>query len=590
MELVHLYGILLSEQIFLINLNRYAIKSSTAIIKGISLINSLLMKILLITTLTIFITFIFVNCQTISQANIYLRTNQVGFLPNDMKTAVILSKDSLPSKQFFIRDSNSNKVQLEGNISNNYFNYGSFKFCYEIDFSRLTKEGRYFIESNNTKSYPFAIGDSIYNPVRDSLSLFFKVQRCGPTNPLLHRPCHLLDAAKLVGYSDSTGVDLTGGWHDAGDYIKFLKTTAFTTYMLLFSYEFDKHKFNYDLNKNDVPDILEEARVGLDWLLRCNFEKYFLVSQVQDEKDHQVGFRLPENDSLQFLRPGFVSIGKNTVGLYAAALAIASRIWQDKFYDDEFSNRCLISAENIYSIRNNVQDIDSTFSNHYVDHDFNGELALGSVELYIATKKESYLTEAYNYADKAKSDFWWSVGDINSLAHYKISQFDSSYSKYIYRNLNSFNSNIKNSLFREGMEYSWGSTNSFLGISLQGILYKKISGSKEFDSLNIFQRDLVLGKNPWGLSFIYNIGTQFPKNLHSQTAFFNGGYLPGALTAGPAPLSILKNYNINRKNFEFDEFNSDSLKYYDDVMDYITNEPTIIGNATALFVFGCLSN
>jgi hypothetical protein len=140
------------------------------------------------------------------------------------------------------------------------------------------------------------------------------------------------------------------------------------------------------------------------------------------------------------------------------------------------------------------------------------------------------------------------------------------------------------------MEYSWGSTNLFLGTCLQAILYKKITGSTEFDSLNIFQRDLVLGRNPWGLSFIYNIGTHFPKNLHSQIAFFNGGYLPGALTAGPAPLTILNKYNINRKNFEHDEFNSDSVKYYDDRMDYITNEPTIVGNATALFVFGCLSN
>lgn len=542
------------------------------------------------TALFLFITFIFVNCQTISQENIYLRTNQVGFLPKDLKTGVILSKDSLPSNQFIIKDINSDKVELEGNISNNYFNYGNFKFCYEIDFSGLTKEGRYFIESNNTNSFPFTIGDSIFNPVRDSLSLFFKVQRCGPTNPLLHKPCHLSDAAKLVGYSDSAGVDLTGGWHDAGDYIKFLKTTAYTTYMLLFSYEFDKQKFSYDLDMNDVPDILEEARVGLDWLLRCNFEKYYLVSQVQDEKDHQVGFRLPENDSLQFTRHGFVSMGKNIVGLYVAALAIASRIWQDKFYDNEFSFRCLTSAENIYSVRNQVQDIDSTFSNHYIDQDFNGELALASVELYISTKKENYLTEAFYYATNAKSDFWWSVGDINSLAHYKISQFDPSYSQYIYGNLNHFNSKIKNSLFREGMKYSWGSTNSFLGICLQAILYNKITGSEEFDSLNIFQRDFILGKNPWGLSFIYNIGSQFSKNLHSQIAFFNGGYLPGALTAGPAPLSILKNYNINRENFKFNEFNSDSVKYYDDVMDYITNEPTIVGNATALFVFGCFSN
>ncbi|MCK7528297.1 MAG: glycoside hydrolase family 9 protein [Ignavibacteriales bacterium] len=78
-----------------------------------------------------------------------------------------------------------------------------------------------------------------------------------------------------------------------------------------------QQKFGYDLDKNDVPDILEEAKVGLDWLLRCNVDNQTLVSQVQNESDHNIGWRLPENDSLQFDRPAFVSIGKNTIGIYS---------------------------------------------------------------------------------------------------------------------------------------------------------------------------------------------------------------------------------------------------------------------------------
>jgi endoglucanase len=144
-------------------------------------------------------------------------------------------------------------------------------------------------------------------------------------------------------------------------------------------------------------------------------------------------------------------------------------------------------------------------------------------------------------------------------------------------------------LFNEGLDYSWGTTNTFLGISLQSLLYKKLTGSNEFDSLAIFQRDYVLGKNPWGISFIYNIGTKSSKNLHSQVAFFNKGYLPGGLSAGPAPATILEKYKINHSDKSFSQFNSDMVKYYDDRMDFITNEPTIVGNATALFVFGCYS-
>ncbi len=532
---------------------------------------------------------VFVNCHAFLPDDIFIRTNQIGFFPDDLKTAVVLSKINLKDKPFFILDNSSNKIKFEGSVVDSPSVYGTFNFCYEIDFSKLNTTGTYKIKLENNESYPFQIGNSIFNNVRDSVSLFFKAQRCGPTNPVLHQPCHLSDAAKIIDYKDSTARDLTGGWHDAGDYVKFLKTTAYTTYMLLFSYEFDQQKFGYDLDKNDVPDILEEAKVGLDWLLRCNVDNQTLVTQVQNESDHNIGWRLPEKDSLQFVRPAFVSIGKNTIGIYSAALALASRIWKEKSYDDNFSAICLKTSERFYAFRNDVQDIDTTSSNHYPEKDFNGKLALASVELFNSTKSEKYLSEAIDYGNKAGSDFWWSVGDINSLAHYKIALHNPDFAKYIYQNLKHSKKTSDESFLREGLEYSWGTTNSFLGVSLQAILYKKLSGSNEFDSLNIYQRDYILGRNPWGISFIYNIGTKFSKNLHSQVAFFNNGYLPGALTAGPAPSDLLGKYKIQRLNND-NEFNSADIKYFDDRMDYITNEPTIVGNATALFVFGVLSN
>jgi hypothetical protein len=532
---------------------------------------------------------VFVNCHTSISENIYIRTNQVGFLPDDFKTGIILSKSDLQGKPYFLLRDSSGEIEYQGIITDSPSVYENFNFCYEIDFSDLKSEDTYKIKLEDAESYPFQIGGLIFNNVRDSLSLFFQAQRCGPTNPILHQPCHLSDATKTVGYKDSTARDLTGGWHDAGDYIKFLKTSAYTTYLLLFSYEFDSKKFSYDLDKNDVPDILEEAKIGLDWLLRCNVDNQTLVSQVQNESDHSIGWRLPENDSLKFERPAFVSIGKNTIGIYTAALALASRIWKEKFYEDEFASICLTTAKRFYAIRNNVQDIDSTFSNHYPEKDFNGKLALAAVELYNSTNSEKYLNEAFAYGENAGSDFWWSVGDMNSLAHYKLALHNPDFAKYIFQNLKHFEKKSSKSFLREGLEYSWGTTNSFLGVSLQSILYKKLTGSTEFDSLNIYQRDYILGRNPWGISFIYNIGKKFSTNLHSQVGFFNDGYLPGALAAGPASSGILENYKIQRLS-DKNEFNSKEIKYFDNRMDYVTNEPTIVGNATALFVFGFFSN
>ncbi len=521
---------------------------------------------------------------------IYIRVNQVGFLIKDIKTAVVMSEAPIKNKEFAVRDVTSHKNIYKNKLNDPVYEYGRFRYCYILDFSGLKKTGKYEIIVDGNISYPFRIDNDAYSAIADSLLLFYKVQRCGPTNPYLHGPCHLSDVARVIGEPNLGMVDVTGGWHDAGDYIKFLSTIAYTTYMMIFSYEFNKDKFGFDDDHNGVPDILEEAKIGLDWLLRANFSKDKLITQVQDIRDHDVGWRLPEYDTLRYDRAGIEGIGKDQIGIYSAALAIGAKVWKEKFHYDEFANRCLAAAEKFYAIRNKVADIDTSTSGFYRDTKFWGKLALGAVELYNATKNSKYLTDASVYGDSAKSDYWWSWGDINSLADYRIAQHIPRFSEYIVNNLKAFNANKNKSIFKEGMAYTWGTTNSFLGIDLQNILYKSLTGKTDFDSLAAYQRDYVLGRNPWGISFIYNIGKVFPQHLHSQVAYFHNGYLPGALSAGPAPESILKHYDIKRTNFKYDLFNSDDIKYYDDRMDYITNEPTIVGNATALFVFGNLKN
>jgi hypothetical protein len=416
--------------------------------------------------------------------------------------------------------------------------------------------------------------------------LFFKVQRCGPTDPLLHDRCHLSDATKILGQADTSSFDVTGGWHDAGDYIKFLSTTAITTYMLLFSYNFDEERFGFDNNDNDIPDILEEAKIGLDWLLRCNYNDSLFVIQVQDESDHTVGWRLPENDSLQFSRPAIVGIGKNLVGIYSAVMAMAYKIWDESLSYPEFARLCLESSIQKYSIHKGLKKIENGHSTFYNDKNYFGKLALGAIELFYATGDKQYLYDAVVYGDSAKSDFWWSWGDVNSLAHFRISQTVPRFIQYVSDNLSVFNLNIRKSVFSESTGFTWGTSTTFLGVALQAILYKNATGINKFDSLLYLPRDYIFGRNPWGISFISNIGDSYPENVHSQVAYFNNGYIPGALTAGPASDEILDQFEISRTNEKYNYFNSDDVKYFDDRSDFITNEPTIFSNATALFVLG----
>jgi endoglucanase len=537
-------------------------------------------------TLLFLFIFLSFDCSLEAKEKIYIRLNQVGFLPEDLKTAVVFSDVNLDNKFYEIFSTKNEQTILKNSLKSSSITVENFDHAYEIEFSSLVRAGEYRLKIGDSESFPFLVGSSIFNHVADSLLLFFKVQRCGPTDPYLHKVCHLYDVERIIGEEPGISADLTGGWHDAGDYIKFLSTTALATYLMIFAYEFDPIKYGFDRNGDGVPDILEEAKVGLDWLLRCNYSKDKLITQVQDLRDHEAGWRLPEDDSLRYNRPGFLGIGKNQIGIYTAVMSLAYRIWKEKFLDEEFAGRCLTSAVNIFSLRHNAPDIDKSYTGFYQDDNFLGKLALGAVELYLSTGEKKYLNEASEYAHEADADYWWSWGNVNSLAHYKLAKIDPDFIKYLEKNLNFFNEKKDSSIFKEATGYTWGSTNTFLGAALQAILYKDLTASSKYDSLAVYQRDFVLGRNRWGMSFIYNIGQSFPQNLHSQIAFFNNGRHPGALAGGPVSVDIFEKYEIKRVNFANNIFNLDSLKYFDDRHDYLTNEPSIISNATALFVFG----
>lgn len=519
------------------------------------------------------------------QEDVFIRVNQVGYLPDQVKLGVVFARKPVHATEFVLIDAKTREEKFRNTLSENKGSWGNFGFHYYADFTGFRQNGSYILEIGGKKSPVFRLSKAIYANIVDSLLEFLTVQRCGATNPLLHKNCHIYDSPSVVGDDEGAKADVTGGWHDAGDYVKFLNTSAFTTYMLLLAYETNGKNLQSDRNHNGVPDVLEEARIGIDWLLRCNYKGTSLINQVQDSRDHDQSWRLPENDSLKYDRPAFKGIGKNLIGIYSATLALASRIWRDNFHDQEFANKLLNTAQKFYAIRNKVPDIDQTTSGMYVDHAYKAKLALGAIELYKATNRPEYLTDAKLLASTIQPDFWWSWGDINGLAFYRIAPFSPELKDNLEKNLIQFNTTRKQNIFSEGTSYTWGTTHTFLGIALQSMFWKQISGTARYDSLASAQVDYVLGNNPWGVSFIANFGTRTTKHFHSQVAYFNHGYLPGAIAAGPVPKEALKNFVIKREDMTFDEFNSADVKYYDDRMDYLTNEPTIVTNATAIFLF-----
>ncbi len=530
------------------------------------------------------------GCTSPGASEVYIRVNQLGFKPDGIKTGIVFSAGKLDGVEYYVLSAQGKEKVFTGTLLNSRGEWGKFGYNYEVDFSGVVSPGEYLLQVKNHKSLPFSIGEKIYSGYNSELLDYLRVQRCGPTNPYLHEVCHLFDSPYIVGDSLSGKVDVTGGWHDAGDYIKFTNTTAFTTYMLLFAYEFSPESFSQDRDNSGAPDILEEARVGLDWLLRCNYKPGALITQVQDLRDHEVGWRLPENDPLKYDRPAFSGMGKNIIGIYSAALAIGARIWRDKFYDADFSDQLISAARGIYNLKDSAPDLDKSPSGMYQDLRFQGKLALGAFELYKATSDNSYLEDSKKFASIAGPDYWWSWGDINSIAHYRLASIDPFFTTFIENNLKNWNDLKEKTVYRDIGAYTWGTTNLLFGVALNNILFKRLTGRSDYDSLAQLQFDYILGRNPWGLSFIHGIGKSYTKNFHSQVTYIKGEKLPGGIAAGPVTEDLLKNYNISRDNVSQEKFNSPEVKYYDDRNDYLTNEPTIVTTATALFVFGILGN
>src|SRR5262249_55980282 len=139
------------------------------------------------------------------------------------------------------------------------------------------------------------------------------------------------DGASAIdkGYASGPLVDAQGGWHDAGDYLKFVGTTAYVLAVELLALRDHRAALGPD------ADVLAaELRWGLDWLLKmvAGAEPYY---QVGGEGDHEVGWRLPEDDTKKPIasydqRPVFrmgKGKGRNLLGRAAAAFAYGSEVY-----------------------------------------------------------------------------------------------------------------------------------------------------------------------------------------------------------------------------------------------------------------------
>ena len=593
----------------------------------------------------VFFFLILLKTSVLAQQNTWIRINQLGYLPSDVKVAVLVSKDSsLNIAEFQVCDALTEQPVFSSKQVKSYGAWAAFKTGFRLNFSDFKTSGSYFIKTNAIKSPIFRIGDDVYDGTADFLLRYMRQQRCG-FNPSLRDSCHTAGGYIVYGdslsknYKDSTYFPIFGGWHDASDYLQYVTTTATATFQMLFAYEQNPSVFRDDFQanglagKNGIPDILDEAKWGLDWLVRLNPEPNVFFNQVCDDRDHR-GMRMPNRDTFTYdlkgsrARPVYRVTGKpqglgkyknrttgvaSTAGKFSSAFSAGARILSP-FYP-QFADSLRVKAVNAYEFGKSDTGVCQTAPKgapyFYEEDDWADDMELAATQLVVnhwvssdTSKSMRYWQDISQYSSISGNKKWFGADTARHYQFYpfiNLSPYINGFGLWgirggsydvlrVSEELRPLINRGKNNPFQIGTPFIWCS-NNYVSAALTGFRLYNQHYSKNALEAEAAYRDWLFGCNPWGTSMIYGlpnakIGANTegvsPRDPHS--AFTHNAQIPidGGLVDGPIYGSIygkLIGITLYQPD-EFAEFQSPLVVYHDDYGDYSTDEPTMDGTAS----------
>ncbi len=550
-----------------------------------------------------------------------IRYNLAGYTPNAEQRIIVLSKtDDLSAKKWNLYKGNESIANgILGASLTKANEHTPVNFNYEIKF-HATTPGAYQLIVETLDPVTITIKSPPYKEFVKEVLLGLRARRSFSDGSYFHEKSHDGDASCIVrehnGASSfhhdnwentSKKVNMLGGWYDAGDYIKFTHTIAYTAYNILLAYEINAGIFSglkHQANTSTFNDLLEEAHHGLSYLLKTMPTKELFIIQVADSFDHEAGSRLPENDFFwNGKRPAFSSKSRTQMSLTVAALSIGARIFNDE--DRGFAENCKTKAVEIYNEMqsgNNVVNSSyyrTTDNIFYQDDSYWDNMALAAAELFKTTGIQVYLDDANTYATKAGAAYWCAWESLNMKAFYRLATIGQSYPEFVtdldyFYNRAYVNSNIWN----HPHEYTWGSLYSQFGVANSALCYQLLNPEAKYLNMAKDVIDYTFGLNNWGYCFIVNDKFE-PSNKTSYAQIYREQEdkfpIPfGEIAAGPFSMGEFQDaqndndfdppftdYMENTLKIEpttdyYKNYNSSSIGYYEYKSIYFT-ETTICG-------------
>jgi hypothetical protein len=366
-----------------------------------------------------------------------------------------------------------------------------------------------------------------------------------------------------------------------------------------------------------------------------------MFNQIADDRDH-MGFRIPKEDSFYgkgFERPVYFVTGEpqglfkfknrttgttSAAGKFLSAFALGSTLFfsEDQEYAVKLSESVTTSLDFLEKKRGVTQTAPGKAPYFYEEENWvdDLELALASMSANItaglARVGQSidhmpggniFIDSAYSNAKREKHTPWLGADTAKhyqwypfiNLGHYELAKQCNGKKRdtlisFYREGIEKVWTKAKANAFYRGVPFIWCSNNLTTSFAIQCYWYRQLTSDKKYTELEQANFDWLFGLNPWGTSMVYGLpaGGDTPVDPHSAFTKLKGYPIDGGLVDGPVYGSIfnkllgLKIYNGD----EYEQFQSLLAVYHDDYGDYSTNEPTMDGTASLVYLLAAMEN
>ncbi len=504
--------------------------------------------------------------RTVSDPGILI--NQVGYLPGAAKVASVANLAEGSANPFRVLNASGAEV-FTGTLSDAALDSASGDRIAGADFSSVATPGTYRLEAGGMQSDAFVIAPDVYRKALYLSTRAFYGQRCGCAVDLgdgyKHGICHKDGAYHHTSGRDGRAKHL-GGWHDAGDYGRYVVNSGISTATLLYAFELypkTLHDFRLDIPRHKVgePDILSEVRWNLDWMI-----------SLQDDGKHEAAngkpggvwhkqtsekfcaFIMPEKDTLTSYIIGSGHEPWKTTSAtadLAATAAIAARVY--KPFDEHYAKRCLEVARKAWTWA--VANPDQTYTNPadvstggYDDKDLSDELMWASAELFRTTGEPEFEAQFLKgFAARADEleigDPGW--GNVFALACWAYALADGAKSETkdaIIKATRDAAARLVKTSAANGYantlterEYGWGSNGTAANQSIVLLMDDHFAANPKSREVALNNLHYLLGRNCHAVSWVTHVGVRPFMHPHHRPSAADGiaAPWPGLLSGGP---------------------------------------------------------